>query len=105
MRVVVTGVTGQLGFDVMRELTVRGIGAYGATRQEMPLTEPVVLHSFIEEKKPEVVIHCAAYTAVAFELAAYSRCRTALLFGIALPKARPKPFTAAAYTSTVAAAL
>ena len=64
MRVLVTGVTGQLGFDVMRELTVRGIGAYGATRQEMPLTEPAVLRSFIEEKKPEVVIHCAAYTAV-----------------------------------------
>ena len=64
MKVLVTGVTGQLGFDVMRELKARNIDACGATRQEMPLTDGDAADAFVRKVHPDVVIHCAAYTAV-----------------------------------------
>ncbi|WP_462331893.1 SDR family oxidoreductase, partial [Schwartzia sp. (in: firmicutes)] len=64
MKVLVTGVSGQLGFDVIRVLQRRGIEAVSASRKEMPLTEPPKCASFIKETKPDAVIHCAAYTAV-----------------------------------------
>lgn len=64
MKVLVTGVSGQLGFDVVRVLQRRGIEAISASRKEMPLTEPLKCASFIKETKPDAVIHCAAYTAV-----------------------------------------
>ncbi len=64
MRVLVTGVTGQLGFDVMRELEHRGIVAKGTTRQEFPLTDAHGMRKCMAEFVPDTVIHCAAYTAV-----------------------------------------
>ncbi len=64
MRVLVTGVTGQLGFDVMRELEHRGIVAKGTTRQEFPLTDAETMRRCMTEFMPDAVIHCAAYTAV-----------------------------------------
>jgi len=64
MKVLVTGISGQLGYDVMRVLKERGVEAFGAGRTEMPLTEPGKCAQFIEEQSPDAVIHCAAYTAV-----------------------------------------
>ncbi len=64
MRVLVTGVTGQLGFDVMRELERRDIVAKGTTRQEFPLTDAQAMRKCMEDFMPDAVIHCAAYTAV-----------------------------------------
>ncbi len=64
MKVLVTGVTGQLGFDVMRELARRDIEAEGATRKDFSLTEKEKAQKFIKDYRPDVVIHCAAYTAV-----------------------------------------
>ena len=64
MRVLVTGVTGQLGYDVMRVLRGRGAEAVGATREETPLDDPEKTRAFVEATRPDAVIHCAAYTAV-----------------------------------------
>lgn len=64
MRVLVTGVTGQLGHDVATELTRRGAALIGATRREMPLTDVEECMAFVEQVRPETVIHCGAYTAV-----------------------------------------
>ncbi len=64
MRVLVTGVTGQLGYDVMRVLRGRDAEAVGATREEMPLDDPEKTRAFVEATRPDAVIHCAAYTAV-----------------------------------------
>lgn len=64
MKVLVTGFGGQLGFDVMRELTNRGIEATGTTRQDFPLTDTEAMRKRIFDYMPDVVIHCAAYTAV-----------------------------------------
>ena len=64
MKILVTGVTGQLGFDTVRALRRRGVEIIGATRAEMPLDDPVRTKSFVLETRPDAVIHCAAYTAV-----------------------------------------
>ena len=59
----VTGTSGQLGSDVLAELERRGIECFAATRQELPLGEGRAAE-VLSRLKPEVVVHCAAYTAV-----------------------------------------
>lgn len=61
MKVLVTGYTGQLGFDVVRELKARNIECIGTTRHEFSLTDTEKMKSFVKAYKPDVVIHCAAY--------------------------------------------
>ena len=64
MKILVTGVKGQLGHDVVNELTERGIEAVGVDIEEMDITDPVSVDKVIREAAPDAVIHCAAYTAV-----------------------------------------
>lgn len=64
MRVLVTGVKGQLGHDVMNELASRGIEGIGVDVEEMDITDAKACQTVISEVKPDAVIHCAAYTAV-----------------------------------------
>ena len=76
MKVLVTGVTGQLGFDVMRVLRGRDANAVGATRSEMPLNDPARTRAFVLETHTDAVIHCGAYTAVDRAEDEQSLCRT-----------------------------
>ena len=64
MRILVTGVKGQLGYDVVRECEKRGITAIGVDIEEMDITDPEAVRKVIPEARPDAVIHCAAYTAV-----------------------------------------
>lgn len=64
MKVLVTGVKGQLGYDVVNELTKRGIEAVGVDIDEMDITDAESVNTVIGEAAPDAVIHCAAYTAV-----------------------------------------
>ena len=64
MRVLVTGVKGQLGHDVMDELAAKGIEGIGVDVEEMDITDAAASEKVITEAKPDAVIHCAAYTAV-----------------------------------------
>jgi dTDP-4-dehydrorhamnose reductase len=64
MRVLVTGVKGQLGYDVMNELAKRGHTGVGVDIEEMDITDSSACEKVITEAKVEAVIHCAAYTAV-----------------------------------------
>lgn len=64
MKVLVTGVKGQLGHDVVNELEKRGHVAVGVDVEEMDITDPVKVEEVITEADVEAVIHCAAYTAV-----------------------------------------
>lgn len=82
MKVLVTGVAGQLGHDIMNELAKRGISGLGSdiadhysgaqdgspvtTMPYMPmdLTDPEVVESRVLFEHPDAVIHCAAWTAV-----------------------------------------
>ena len=64
MRVLVTGINGQLGYDVVKELQNRNHTPIGVDREDMDLTSPEQIKECIQNVKPEVIIHCAAYTAV-----------------------------------------
>ena len=64
MKVLVTGVKGQLGHDVMNELALRGIEEFGVDVEEMDITDRTACETVISQEKPDAVIHCAAYTAV-----------------------------------------
>lgn len=82
MKIFVTGVGGQLGHDVMNELNSRGYEGTGSDIQpvysgvqdgtyvctadyrQMDITDKDSVKNILEQVKPEVVIHCAAWTAV-----------------------------------------
>lgn len=64
MIVLVTGVKGQLGYDVIIELEKRGYNAVGVDVDDMDITDPKQVKSIIGDVKPDAVIHCAAWTAV-----------------------------------------
>ena len=65
MNIVVTGVKGQLGYDVVRELNSRGYkNILGIDLQDLDITNEIDVNSFFELNQPEVIVHCAAYTAV-----------------------------------------
>ncbi len=64
MKILVTGVKGQLGYDVVNELKKRGHEAVGVDIEEMDITDEESVNRVIREAAPDAVIHCAAYTAV-----------------------------------------
>ena len=64
MRVLVTGVKGQLGYDVVKELERRGYVGIGVDVEEMDITDPVAVDKVIKEANVDKVVHCAAWTAV-----------------------------------------
>ncbi|WP_419955653.1 dTDP-4-dehydrorhamnose reductase [Neobacillus niacini] len=64
MKVVVTGAAGQLGKDVLLELERKNHQAYGLDRQQLDITIEEDVMAYISEVKPDVILHCAAYTNV-----------------------------------------
>ena len=64
MKVLVTGVKGQLGYDVVKELKKRGYTAVGVDVEEMDITDEVAVDRVITHAMVDAVVHCAAYTAV-----------------------------------------
>lgn len=64
MKVLVTGVKGQLGYDVVRELEKRGHEAVGVDIEEMDITKEDEVSRVMKSAAPDAVIHCSAYTAV-----------------------------------------
>lgn len=64
MKVLVTGVKGQLGYDVVNELKKQGLEAIGVDIDDMDITVEDSVNSVIGEAAPDAVVHCAAYTAV-----------------------------------------
>ena len=64
MKVLVTGFAGQLGYDVAQELAARGISCIAADKGEFDLTNTESVRGFVGACRPDVIVHCAAYTAV-----------------------------------------
>ena len=64
MRVLVTGAKGQLGSDVVNELNSRKYETIGVDIEEMDITDPESVNKIVVKANPDVVIHCAAWTAV-----------------------------------------
>ena len=74
MKAFVTGVGGQLGHDVMNELSKRGYDAVGSDIMEavdtqnpyaqLDITDASAVAKVLNDVRPDVVVHCAAWTAV-----------------------------------------
>lgn len=64
LRFMVTGVNGQLGHDVMMQLREMDFDFIAPRRDEFDLTNKDQVKKYITKEKPDVIIHCAAYTAV-----------------------------------------
>ena len=73
MKVLVTGTSGQLGYDVMEELSRRGYDGIGADRNEteaefehveLDITDKEGVLGTVEKIRPDVIVHCAAWTNV-----------------------------------------
>ena len=61
----ITGYKGQLGYDIYRELRKRGIIDITAVdKDEMDITDRDAVMNFIKKENPDVIFHCAAWTAV-----------------------------------------
>lgn len=64
MKILVTGVKGQLGYDVVKELNKRSIECLGVDLNDFDITDRENTLAYISNYHPDAVIHCAAYTAV-----------------------------------------
>lgn len=64
MRVLVTGADGQLGYDVIKRLEQSNIEYFGTDLDTLDITNKDQVKRVIRDYNPDVVIHCAAYTAV-----------------------------------------
>lgn len=65
MRCLITGANGQLGYDIVKELKLRGYDDIVALNHEsMDITNTEEVHKKISSIRPDVVFHCAAYTDV-----------------------------------------
>ena len=64
MKILVTGVKGQLGYDVCRILDARGIENRGVDIEDFDITDADAVNGYILAYRPDAIIHCSAYTAV-----------------------------------------
>lgn len=64
MKMLVTGVKGQLGYDVVKEAQLHDIEAVGVDIEEMDITSKEAVDSVILSGNYDAVVHCAAWTAV-----------------------------------------
>lgn len=81
MRILVTGVKGQLGHDIVNECGKRGIETVGVDIEEMDITDPVSVEKVITEADVDAVIHCAAWTAVDAAEDNIDKCRLVNAYG------------------------
>ena len=64
MKVLVTGVTGQLGCEAVLALRGRDVDVQGVSRADLDFSRPDQVESFFAGQKADWVINCAAYTQV-----------------------------------------
>ncbi|MFH8659384.1 dTDP-4-dehydrorhamnose reductase [Streptomyces afghaniensis] len=64
MRWLITGAGGMLGRDVVEELTRRGEEVAGLDRAALDITRPAAVDTAVRDHRPDLVVNCAAYTAV-----------------------------------------
>lgn len=64
MKVLVTGYTGQLGYDVVKSGMQAGFEMIGVGSADLEITDEEKVSNYISKIHPDVIVHCAAYTAV-----------------------------------------
>ena len=74
MKVLITGVSGQLGHDAAKVLQARNIDYFGVSSKELDITDPDAVTEMISAYQPDAILHCAAYTKVDLAEDELDRC-------------------------------
>jgi len=64
MKILVTGYSGQLGYDVVHQGLKLGLKMVGVCSKDFDITHKDEVTTYVKKIKPDAIIHCAAYTAV-----------------------------------------
>ncbi|WP_419881712.1 dTDP-4-dehydrorhamnose reductase [Peribacillus sp. B-H-3] len=64
MKILVTGYTGQLGYDVVHHGLQLGLNMVGIGSKDLDITNKEAVSQYVKKVKPDAIIHCAAFTAV-----------------------------------------
>lgn len=64
MKILITGAQGQLGTELRHLLDARGITYRATDAKDLDITDEAAVNQYFADYQPEVVYHCAAYTAV-----------------------------------------
>ena len=64
MKILVTGVKGQLGYDVCRALEAREIPCLGVDIEDFDITDKTAVLQYVKSYAPDAIVHCSAFTAV-----------------------------------------
>ncbi|GEL15455.1 dTDP-4-dehydrorhamnose reductase [Pediococcus cellicola] len=62
--ILITGANGQLGTELRHLLDEKGITYAATDTKELDITNQQMVNDYFAKNKPELVFHCAAYTAV-----------------------------------------
>ena len=90
MKILITGANGQLGRELANQYKdIKGIDLILAKREDLDITNLHNVYSFINENKPDVIINCAAHTAV-------DKCETEIELAYKINTIGPKNLASAA---------
>lgn len=64
MKVLITGASGQLGFDAVKVLREQGVDCLGVSSKELDVTDRNAVQRVFDTYRPDAVLHCAAWTKV-----------------------------------------
>ncbi|KRM87641.1 dTDP-4-dehydrorhamnose reductase [Lacticaseibacillus thailandensis] len=64
MKILITGANGQLGTELRHLLDSRGIEYRGTDVKDLDITDADAVDKYVQDFQPDVIYHCAAYTAV-----------------------------------------
>ena len=64
MKILITGAQGQLGTELRHLLDARGITYRATDAKDLDITDEAAVNQYFADYQPDVVYHCAAYTAV-----------------------------------------
>ncbi len=63
-KILVTGINGQVGWELHRKCSLAGFEVIGCDRNDLDITDQQAVEAKIHQSHPDIVINCAAYTAV-----------------------------------------
>lgn len=91
MKILVTGANGQLGREIQNQLKGRNVEVIPTDVKDLDITDVLAVNKFFNEKKPDIVINCAAHTAV-------DKCEEQYDLAYKINAIGPKNLAAAAYS-------
>lgn len=90
MKILITGANGQLGRELQRQYSKRDVELILTDVSELDITDVVAVNKCINEKRPDVIINCAAHTQV-------DKCEEQIELATKINTIGPKNLAAAAF--------